>query len=1400
MTDDDTMSAESWLAQAASGGLPEPVRQRWQPLRVGIVNLWEYDNAEFWFADGRLVLRGGNGAGKTKVLELTTLMLLRGEISPSVLDPFGSQHRTMRYNLLPTGEADDPRPAADSGLGYAWVEFGRLDASGQAHFYVSGLGASARRGTGTAGVTTWQLITRLRPGKDFQFSRAGRPIEHKELNKLEDITVLESATRYRTMLASDLFGLENDAYDNLTEMLKQLRKPKLGERINPATIADTLRDALPPLRRSDIEGLADGWDRLEKLRQAVDATKLAATQVAGFTRNAWLPWVRIAVRQRADRFAAARSELDDTTRKKNAAEQQLKQARKAVARLDERLGRSKRKHTDAETELRELLKSQAYRDAAAAAHRVEALKEKAEDLASQRQTAEQDVKRHRKRLTDRQKDADSASEAVARAENTVAGTADSLADSASAVGLDRSTGRHLPERDLAGLRADLQQRVERFQRLRSLQGAYQKQEHATEGSARALADREQDHDHALDSERAARDLVDYAVDELRQRIRAWSATATVVETSEERIESWCDLVAELTTTDAEPDRETPARAMRAHTDATKAGLWSRREELRRSRHPLAAELDALESRLADVKATTDLPPPEPTLWQRAVRPDPGEQLGAPLWRCVQPRGELTAADLSRLEATLAASGLLDAWLAPEGTLRTEDGAVVADAGLLAGTDPADGESLLAVLEPTPAGGVSREIIAAAVGCIGWRESPPSSDDSRAWLTRDGSWRLGVLGGRAAPNAPASYLGATARADAHRREIESLGTQIDGLSARIGELDTTIADFESRLEALDAEIGRIPREQSVTDAVATLDERRRQREDIAGKRDEASSLHRRNETRRDQLWADFSTYAGDHSLPLHDLDVFAAAIDGYGKTLGRLELAVRDADHLRKAAEKAHEELEHASGLAEHAEAAVARLTTKARAAEVRHDAAKRTLHTDHEEQLSHAETLDRQLAELSRTVDRLTQDLHEADKAATLADGTLSGHEERRQGAELERDAALVAWWKTYDAGLAQAVQLVEPERRGVETGRNTVAEARKYLGHVPDEQAESRAVRRCGEALHELKQQLLPNRDARVQDDPESGTLPEFLLLTHSESGWQPPDKAAQTLAEQVREQEASYDAEQQQILTRLLESTFIEHLKEQLDRTEETFAGINAQLASHPTRQGHAVRLRHEPDPADPDASTVVTALGQGYELLSPARQEMVRSFLARKIDDARAEASTDQIADWKDRLAEALDYRAWLRIWLEYRPGTQARWRPFDRAQHDAKSGGEKVVLLSQPLFAAIVVAYDAAADYAPRWMWLDEAMTGVDPPYKASFMGLTVSFNLDVMLTAHDEWCTYPTVPAVAVYDLAREPHLPGVDAQPHLWCGGELTDVVLPTSRVGEELNAAGGLFEGADTP
>ncbi len=35
--------------------LPRPLKERWQPLRSGIVNLYRYDYEEFWYENGHLL-------------------------------------------------------------------------------------------------------------------------------------------------------------------------------------------------------------------------------------------------------------------------------------------------------------------------------------------------------------------------------------------------------------------------------------------------------------------------------------------------------------------------------------------------------------------------------------------------------------------------------------------------------------------------------------------------------------------------------------------------------------------------------------------------------------------------------------------------------------------------------------------------------------------------------------------------------------------------------------------------------------------------------------------------------------------------------------------------------------------------------------------------------------------------------------------------------------------------------------------------------------------------------------------------------------------------------------------------------------------------------------------------
>lgn len=1406
MTQTDPFAqGQEWLAAAVEGGLPEPVRDRWQPLRVGIVGLWEYDDAEFWCADGRLVLRGGNGAGKTKVLELTTLMLLRGEIAPAVLDPFGSQHRTMRFNLLPTGEGDDPRPAAESGMGYAWVEFGRLDEAGQARFFVCGMGMSARRGSGTTGVSTWHFVTDLRPGKELQLVLGGRALVQKELRKLDGVTVPTTAEAYRGRLAGELFGLATPSYDNLTDLLKQLRKPKLGERLSPKVLEETLRDALPPLAAHEITQLAEGWEHLEQLRTAVEQTQRAAVAVAQFVRDGWRPWARAVVRQRADEFTQATTALDNTTRAKNEAENRLQEAQRVVRATEEQKTRSTQLHADRDTELRELLESTSYQDAVTASERVARLRDAVASLKVQHEAAGKRASAAETAYTKAQDWFEKVKSEVETSEQRVTAEEATVRNAATPAGLTASVNAHLPGRDLDALLADQQTRIERFDRLRALHGEHADAERQAETSGQRVEAAERAFTTAHKEETAGADQVERHVETFRQQIRDWADAADVAACPPELVEDWCEQVGELTVIDAEAGTVRPGpsiiESMRANVSGVRESLAGQVQDLRLERVPLATRRQQLAAGLDDVRARIESPPPAPTVWARRDRPGLDAELGAPLWRLVNPVERLDGAMLSRLEATVAASGLLDAWVSAHGLIDTADGRLLTDVQVVPPAHVRE-HSLLAVLEPDEAGGVPAEVVRGVLAGIGWYGVAPG-DAAGDWLAADGSWRIGGLTGRAEPTGPASYLGAAARAAAREREIARLERELTELDARLASLDERLDDLDRTLRTLGREENAVPAqaERNLTGHVVTLADRARRRSDAEQALADERARHEADLARRDEAWAAFAAYATEHHFELHDVDRQGKAIQHYGTRLQALSGALeRLADRLANLQEAERRSAEQEAAW-QAADAEVTGLEEELRQARVRLNTAENTLAIEHAEQLKRKEFLDTELKELGRRINQLNKQLTDARVAEESAKNRLDGHESERAEAEGRRDSAMRALWEAVDQGLVQPLGLAVPERQVVQAAREFASSVRKEITLREQTPDVERAWRRCYQHVEQLRQRLLPDRDARVHDD-EDGALPRIVVLADPERGWLAPQAAADALTDRVREQQEQFDAEQQRVLTTLLGSAFIEHLKDRLDYTARTFRRINHQLAAHPTRHGHMVRVQWEPDPKDADASAVVNALRQGYQQLTPERQDMVRDFLRRQIEQARDDADAEGTADWKDQLALALDYRHWLRLTLQYRPGTGSSWSVFDAAKHAAKSGGEKVVLLAQPLFAAAVVAYDAADENAPRWVWLDEAMTGVDATVKASFMGLTVDFELDVMLTAHDEWCTYPTVPAVAVYDLARQPHVAGVDCQPYLWCGGELKQVAVDRLgvRQGPSDTMAEGLFAPDEAP
>ena len=113
------------------------MNSKWQANRIGLINFWYYDDQEFSFAKGRMLLRGSNGSGKSVTMQSVIPLLLDGNMSPERLDPFGSRDRKMSSYLLEEGDEREER------TGYLYLEFRRLETD---TYMTIGMGIRARKG------------------------------------------------------------------------------------------------------------------------------------------------------------------------------------------------------------------------------------------------------------------------------------------------------------------------------------------------------------------------------------------------------------------------------------------------------------------------------------------------------------------------------------------------------------------------------------------------------------------------------------------------------------------------------------------------------------------------------------------------------------------------------------------------------------------------------------------------------------------------------------------------------------------------------------------------------------------------------------------------------------------------------------------------------------------------------------------------------------------------------------------------------------------------------------------------------------------------------------------------------------------------------------------------------
>lgn len=1319
--------------------LPVPQPGRWRPLRIGLVDLFLYDAQEFRFRDGRLLIRGDNGSGKSKVLALTLPLLLDASLAPQRVEPDADAGKRMSWNLLQGGEYEER-------TGYSWIEFGRLDEDGTERFVTLGLGMKAVAGRDL--LRHWWFTTSLRIGDGLHLAERTRTVLTKDRLEAalgEHGRVHETKEAYRRDVDGLLFGLGEQRYGALVDLLVHLRQPQLSKRPDERALAAALQEALPPLAQDVIDDVAQAFQTLEEDRRQLGDLRASAAAVGAFTAE-YAGYARVAAARAADALrrveslvgrarAAQRDAVEGQERAAAAlriAERSASDARDEVVRF--------RARTD---ELRDLRSSDAYvqfaqlgREVASATREERAAEQ--ELVAATAAVGQAEAQRER----------DSA--AVAAAERALGTTARLLTDAAERSG--EALLEEIAASDAAAVESAARRRGGQIEAVRGAITRRDATETAAADAGRRLDEANARLDAAVSEERARTAEAASAREAWLGAIRAALLDATELRADDgttlaqlEAAASWAE----------EPDDANPVLAwadelrqrLAVSLVEAKVAAQHRRDDARGRLAELAAERRTLEDRIPIA------PPVPPT--RTADRTD---RSGAPFWRTVDFAPGLGDADRAGLEAALEGVGLLDAWVPADG------GPVEVLGDVLLVPAEVPGRTLADVLVPAgtalPGDRIAALLRSVAVG-----------GDATVAVGLDGRFRAGPIRG-ASTKPAAAYIGEVARERARAErlasitvetgeleraetaaatELRTVATRSANLDAEFRGLPTDAAVRTTRARTLDAAVGRDRAGTAVDEATEHVDTAAQA---LARARDELTWTARDLHLPEDRGALDAVQAAVRELLaqaPL--LSDRAAAVAT--ATVRRESAAARAAEAVQTAERRRREHEQRRSALLEVQE---------------RRATAEQVVGVEVRELDERITAAAAELRRAEEAVGAADREVNRAERTAGVADGRAEDTIRAAEESVAERVVATEAFRAFAETGLLRvlAPDLEVPDTTGTWLPDPSVRLARRIDTRAEDldPAAWDRVQNRMTGAFDQLARSLsIGGREA--YRETRNGLA---VVLVQIGPRTLTPDELLAELEDEVAAREGLLTAAEREVLENHLLDEVAATLQTLMHDADRQVASMNTELESRPTSSGLRIRIVWRPVEDSGLDQARRRLLLRTAAAWSPADRAAIGDFLQHRIETERA---VDPEATWHDRLTVALDYRAWNRFVVELHQN--GAWRPAS----GPASGGERVLAASVPLFAAASSHYSSASPHAPRLILLDEAFAGVDDRSRANYLGLLATFDLDVVMTSEREWAAYPEVPGIAIANLTRMGDLRAVHVDHWEWDGATRTRVEVP---------------------
>lgn len=1359
------------------------MNSRWHANKIGLINFWYYDEQEFPFVRGRMLLRGSNGSGKSVTMQSVVPLLLDGNMSPERLDPFGSKDRKMSSYLL---EEDDTR---EERTAYLYLEFRREDSE---VYLTVGMGMRARKGKP---LDKWYfgLTDGRRIGHDFLLYKETDEkitLSRKELeNRIgSGGQVFDRQADYMEYVNRQIFGFDTvDEYKEMIDLLIQLRTPKLSKDFKPSVINDILSDSLQPLSDDDLRPMSEAIENMDTMNMNLKSRQ-EAKQAAEKIDRVYDRYNRLVLLEKASKLERENEHLRQLRTAAENRKAELQGCREKIGQLEQERNELDAKKDSMEKEKDSLNRSDAVhlkmretelRDEIAVTGKTlqdkeDFLQTKQEQYldAGNKQKEEEDRQYHRKKeiseiLEEMQSEAD-----------------------------DMAFEEHsfFKEELLENLEAEFSFETHREQFEACGQAIGQgrdilRETTTLEQQADELLKEREEKQRELDSQQRKVSGLENdmfrAQGEWKEALYSWNGRNRQLKLTQELLRELAEFAGHYSeTSDFAIVRQKVA-------DVWLVGKTELETAIAENRKALSGKSGEIEETKAELAEWENSREPQPPRTEAVLKNrERLDALNIPyqeFYKVLEFGEKLTDAECSRLEEALMQMGILDALVMDEQyreqVLKLAEGCE--DRYLFVQKTRAD-KSLLDVLELNDNVNdiFSNGRITAILQNIAY------DGEGTVSVSKDGTYRMGVLAGTVTGQHNAGFLGTRARERNRLDKIRECREKLELLERDCQTLQEEIEQLGQRKELLEKEYHELPDDHAVRDAFLELKaaEREAERLQSEGLRLEEKLKGLTAKIREKKKEA---LFIAERLYLTCSYEVFQRAAEA-AERYNRYFIGLQSKHQI------------YLVGVCRVGELAENMENLDADMEQIRYDV--RALQKDLEKKKAEYESVTEQLKltdyeEIKGRLDACIQWLKDYPERLqrcvtqktqnTERIKVLEQQEETGTAELLESEKKRLHLEKSYEAERALRYVVLS------EDGRENPAEICRILGQEGKDWKKEDIIRDLNRVYFENRGFLNDYQLMQSEMFEELEDAKRLDISARYQGVKIPFKKLLSHLEEDIAELLNLIKDGDRELFEDILANTVGRKIRGKINGSNAWVGKMNALMESMNTSSGLKLSLRWRSRTAETedqlDTKELVELLRKDYRLMGEEEAAKLSRHFRSKVEEARRHAKdSGGMISFYQVMKDTLDYRKWFEFQL-FSQKSGERIKELTNSVFGTFSGGEKAMSMYVPLFSAVVAKYQGGREDAPRLISLDEAFAGVDNKNIRDMFRLMTEFGFDFIMNSQVLWGDCDTLDALAIYQLLRPQNAKFVTVMPYLWNGHakELLESEQAVELRGEEIGQTG---------